>query len=49
MLSSGRMQSIDEAEYLLDQIPPPSEGDDELAKKLRSPFAGTLNEPSSRS
>ncbi|TEB31170.1 hypothetical protein FA13DRAFT_1791870 [Coprinellus micaceus] len=36
MLSSGRMQSIDEAEYLLDQIPPPSEGDDELAKKLRS-------------
>ncbi|KAL1741623.1 hypothetical protein HDZ31DRAFT_66753 [Schizophyllum fasciatum] len=27
--------TIDEAEYLLDQLPPPSPDDDELVKKLR--------------
>ncbi|KAG2002959.1 hypothetical protein CC2G_003601 [Coprinopsis cinerea AmutBmut pab1-1] len=27
--------TIDEAEYLLDQLPPPSGDDDELVKKLR--------------
>ncbi|KAF9447570.1 hypothetical protein P691DRAFT_760676 [Macrolepiota fuliginosa MF-IS2] len=27
--------TIDEAEYLIDQLPPPSTDDDELTKKLR--------------
>ncbi|KAF8981168.1 hypothetical protein BDQ17DRAFT_1379943, partial [Cyathus striatus] len=27
--------TIDEAEYLLDQLPPPSADDDEMVKKLR--------------
>ncbi|PPQ69845.1 hypothetical protein CVT24_003184 [Panaeolus cyanescens] len=27
--------TIDEAEYLIDQLPPPSPDDDELVKKLR--------------
>ncbi|KAJ7488419.1 hypothetical protein FB451DRAFT_1227241 [Mycena latifolia] len=27
--------TIDEAEYLLDQLPPPDADDDELVKKLR--------------
>ncbi|KAJ6553830.1 hypothetical protein DFH09DRAFT_924697, partial [Mycena vulgaris] len=28
-------QTIDEAEYLLDQMPPPDADDDKLVKKLR--------------
>ncbi|KAF9473928.1 hypothetical protein BDN70DRAFT_885389 [Pholiota conissans] len=34
--------TIDEVEYLLDQIPPPSIDDDELAKKLRKRLQGLL-------
>ncbi|EEB89331.1 hypothetical protein MPER_12581 [Moniliophthora perniciosa FA553] len=29
-------QTIDEAEYLLDQLPPPSSDDDEMVAKLRA-------------
>ncbi|PPQ97534.1 hypothetical protein CVT26_002418 [Gymnopilus dilepis] len=37
-------QTIDEAEYLLDQIPPPSPDDDELVKKLRKRLEDFLSE-----
>ncbi|KAI9095772.1 hypothetical protein DFS34DRAFT_571603, partial [Phlyctochytrium arcticum] len=36
--------TIDEAEYLLDQIPPPSADDDELVKKLREKLKLLLTE-----
>ncbi|KAJ6475927.1 hypothetical protein C8R47DRAFT_985543, partial [Mycena vitilis] len=37
-------QTIDEAEYLLDQIPPPDKEDDELVKKLRQRLRDLLTE-----
>ncbi|TFK88075.1 hypothetical protein K466DRAFT_87825 [Polyporus arcularius HHB13444] len=36
--------TIDEAEYLLDQLPPPSADDDELVKKLRHRLQDLLTE-----
>ncbi|KAJ3901976.1 hypothetical protein F5879DRAFT_966057 [Lentinula edodes] len=36
--------TIDEAEYLLDQLPPPSPDDDELVKKLRNRLRDLLTE-----
>ncbi|KAK7046365.1 hypothetical protein R3P38DRAFT_3175655 [Favolaschia claudopus] len=39
-----RTQTIDEAEYLLDQMPPPSVNDDELVKKLRQRLRDLLAE-----
>ncbi|KAF8198507.1 hypothetical protein BJ912DRAFT_951609 [Pholiota molesta] len=36
--------TIDEAEYLLDQIPKPSADDDELVKKLRKRLQDLLSE-----
>ncbi|RPD62139.1 hypothetical protein L226DRAFT_535507 [Lentinus tigrinus ALCF2SS1-7] len=36
--------TIDEAEYLLDQLPPPSADDDELVKKLRKRLQDLLTE-----
>ncbi|KAE9405367.1 hypothetical protein BT96DRAFT_916098 [Gymnopus androsaceus JB14] len=36
--------TIDEAEYLLDQMPPPSPDDDELVKKLRNRLKDLLTE-----
>ncbi|KJA21589.1 hypothetical protein HYPSUDRAFT_41985 [Hypholoma sublateritium FD-334 SS-4] len=36
--------TIDEAEYLLDQIPPPSVDDTDLVKKLRKRFQDLLEE-----
>ncbi|KDR66240.1 hypothetical protein GALMADRAFT_259538 [Galerina marginata CBS 339.88] len=36
--------TIDETEYLLDQIPPPSPDDDELVKKLRKRLQDLLTE-----
>ncbi|KAF9017340.1 hypothetical protein BDP27DRAFT_1355929 [Rhodocollybia butyracea] len=36
--------TIDEAEYLLDQLPPPSPDDDELVKKLRNRLKDLLTE-----
>ncbi|KAL1731767.1 hypothetical protein EV714DRAFT_271333 [Schizophyllum commune] len=37
-------QTIDEAEYLLDQLPPPSPDDDELVKKLRQRLKDLLTD-----
>ncbi|OCH93228.1 hypothetical protein OBBRIDRAFT_790396, partial [Obba rivulosa] len=34
--------TIDEAEYLLDQLPPPSTDEDEMAKKLRQRLTDLL-------
>ncbi|KAJ7889557.1 hypothetical protein B0H14DRAFT_3855747 [Mycena olivaceomarginata] len=36
--------TIDEAEYLLDQLPPPDADDDELVKKLRQRLRDLLTE-----
>ncbi|KAI5832976.1 hypothetical protein K523DRAFT_349376 [Schizophyllum commune Tattone D] len=36
--------TIDEAEYLLDQLPPPSPDDDELVKKLRQRLKDLLTD-----
>ncbi|KAJ3050588.1 hypothetical protein HK097_008414 [Rhizophlyctis rosea] len=36
--------TIDEAEYLLDQLPPPSADDDELVRKLREKLKLLLQE-----
>ncbi|KAF8917093.1 hypothetical protein CPB85DRAFT_1431705 [Mucidula mucida] len=36
--------TIDEAEYLLDQLPPPSVDDDELIKKLRRRLQDLLSD-----
>ncbi|KAF9016887.1 hypothetical protein BDZ89DRAFT_1075214 [Hymenopellis radicata] len=36
--------TIDEAEYLLDQLPPPSADDDELIKKLRRRLQDLLSD-----
>ncbi|KAJ7890148.1 hypothetical protein B0H14DRAFT_2690725 [Mycena olivaceomarginata] len=36
--------TIDEAEYLLDQLPPPDADEDELVKKLRQRLRGLLAE-----
>ncbi|KAG5463672.1 MAG: hypothetical protein BJ554DRAFT_5422 [Olpidium bornovanus] len=36
--------TIDEAEYLLDQMPPPEEGEDELVRQLRQKLALLLKE-----
>ncbi|KAF7350090.1 hypothetical protein MVEN_01310900 [Mycena venus] len=36
--------TIDEAEYLLDQMPPPDANDDELVKKLRQRLRDLLVE-----
>ncbi|KIY73985.1 hypothetical protein CYLTODRAFT_485115 [Cylindrobasidium torrendii FP15055 ss-10] len=36
--------TIDEAEYLLDQLPPPSHEDDELVKKLRTRLQELLSD-----
>ncbi|KAJ7152136.1 hypothetical protein C8R46DRAFT_1122083 [Mycena filopes] len=37
-------QTIDEAEYLLDQMPPPAVDDDELVKKLRQRLRDLLSD-----
>ncbi|KAI4517972.1 hypothetical protein K525DRAFT_273102 [Schizophyllum commune Loenen D] len=37
-------QTIDEAEYLLDQLPPPSPDDDDLVKKLRQRLKDLLTD-----
>ncbi|KAF9073160.1 hypothetical protein BDP27DRAFT_1216281, partial [Rhodocollybia butyracea] len=37
-------KTINEAEYLLDQLPPPSPDDDELVKKLRNRLKDLLTE-----
>ncbi|KAF7343746.1 hypothetical protein MSAN_01955200 [Mycena sanguinolenta] len=36
--------TIDEAEYLLDQMPPPDAADDELVKKLRQRLRDLLSQ-----
>ncbi|KAJ7760327.1 hypothetical protein B0H14DRAFT_2973724, partial [Mycena olivaceomarginata] len=36
--------TIDETEYLLDQLPPPDTDDDELVKKLRQRLRDLLTE-----
>ncbi|THU88221.1 hypothetical protein K435DRAFT_782111 [Dendrothele bispora CBS 962.96] len=36
--------TIDEAEYLLDQLPPPSPDDDEMLKNLRNRLKALLTE-----
>ncbi|KAH6908850.1 hypothetical protein BKA70DRAFT_1562339 [Coprinopsis sp. MPI-PUGE-AT-0042] len=35
--------TIDEAEYLLDQLPPPSSDDDEIARRVRKRLQGLLD------